>query len=485
MQVKTKQNLKKFTYGHQFEPEKASLSEYLQLCVDNAPSRDKLEADILQKFFSEHSSTTEKEITNDNQKKLAMNCFLSLRAYKLIDDTDEVNRKYELTDIGKKLLSLKTDEKKMYLEFAKHILLNLSGTDLLKAIESINTRGELPTLQNIIAELNEMGYLLSKNVIYPSTMRQWLNKAGLFQSKGIISWDVFNDITGISFELLERAYDLTPEQKYFLLSMLDLAITDYTEWSKILEHTASIRKFNYDMKMFPKSVLEPLINLELIEMEKSTDGRGAKPNKIKLTAKAEKEILTPFIKNIADLTKVGDIELNKSLDQVITDISSPDIHIKGKALELLAIWMVRLCSLRFTAWRKRDIDTGKGEVDVMAASDNFVYSKWQIQCKNTEKVDIDVVAKELGMTFVTNADVILIVTTGEFSNDARVYADRVSTISRYYVILLDKNDVASLVMDKISIIPILDSIAKRTFARREYGLTNKEFEELTIEEYKI
>lgn len=146
MQVKTKANLKKFTYGHQFEPEKATLSEYLQLCADNAPSRDKLEASILQKFFSEHSSTTQKEITNDNQKKLAMNCFLSLRAYKLIADTDEINRKYELTDIGKKLLALRTDEKKMYREFAKHILLNLSGTDLLKAIEAINTRGEIPTL---------------------------------------------------------------------------------------------------------------------------------------------------------------------------------------------------------------------------------------------------------------------------------------------------------------------------------------------------
>lgn len=482
MQIKTKENIKKFTYGHQFEPEKASLSDYLQLCADNVPSREKLEENILHKFFSEHSSTTEEEVTNDNQKKLAMNCFLSLRAYKLIADTDVVNKKYELTEIGKKLLSLKSDENVMYREFAKHILLNLSGTDLLKAIESINTRGEIPTLQNIIAELNEMGYLLSKNVIYPSTMRQWLNKAGLFQSKGIISWDVFNDLTGISFVLFESAYDLNPEQKYFLLSMLDLAIIDYTEWSKILEHTVSIRKFNYDMKMFPKTVLEPLINLDLIEMERSTEGRGAKPNRIKLTAKAEKEILTPFIKNIADLTKVGDIELNKSLDQVITEISSSDIYIKGKALELLAIWMVRLCALRFTAWRKRDIDTGKGEVDVMAASDNFVYSKWQVQCKNTEKVDIDVVAKELGMTFVTNADVILMVTTGEFTNDARIYADRVSTISRYYVILIDKNDIASLVTDKTLIIPILDSIAKRTFARREYGLTNKEYEELNTYE---
>lgn len=479
MKVKTKENLKKFTYGHQFEPEKASLIGYLQLCEDNIPSRDKLEKEILNKFFTNHSNNTNTEIKDDNQKKLAMNCFLSLRSYGLVSDTGE--REYELTELSKRILSLKDDESKMYREFVKHILLNLSGTDLLKAIEAIVTRGEEPTLQNIIDELNEMGYLLSKNVVYVSTMRQWLSKAGLFQSKGIIAWDVYNDITGISFELLQEAYNLTPEQKYFLLSMLDLGITEFTEWSKILEHTVSIRKFNYDMKMFPKSVLEPLIKLGLIEMEKATEGRGAKPNRIKLTEKAQREILTPFIKNIANLTKVGDIELSKSLENVIVEISSPEIHIKGKALELLAIWMVRLCSLRFTAWRKRDVETGKGEVDVMAASDNFVYSKWQVQCKNTSRVDVDVVAKELGMTFVTNADVVLIVTTGEFTNDARIYADRVSTISRYYVILLDKNDIASLISDKTSIVPILNAIAKRTFARREYGLTNEEFDEISSE----
>ena len=31
--------------------------------------------------------------------------------------------------------------------------------------------------------------------------------------------------------------------------------------------------------------------------------------------------------------------------------------------------------VRFTEWRKRDIETGKGEMDVVAASDSFVYSK--------------------------------------------------------------------------------------------------------------
>ena len=84
MPRKTKDNLKKFTYGHQFEPEKAKLDEYLELCDKNSPSRDSLEKAFLNKFFSKHSGGTKKAIADDNQKKLAMNCFLSLRSYQLV-----------------------------------------------------------------------------------------------------------------------------------------------------------------------------------------------------------------------------------------------------------------------------------------------------------------------------------------------------------------------------------------------------------------
>tara|TARA_Y100000588_G_scaffold360002_1_gene419458 strand:- start:4315 stop:5757 length:1443 start_codon:yes stop_codon:yes gene_type:complete len=476
MAKKKKENLKRFTYGHQFEPAKADLQDYIKLCECHVPDRVVLQEAIRTKFFSSHSAKTAASSTDDNQRKLAMNCFLSLRAYGLVEGN---STEYNLTDLSRKLLTLSSTPDLMLREFSKHILQNLSGTDLLKAIESLNSRGDNPTLQKIIAELNEMGYLLAANSVYPSTMRQWLNKGGLFDSKSIIAWDVYYELTGISKDFLEKAYTLTPGQKYFLLSLLELDVRDFEFWNRILEHTASVRKIDYDMKMFPSTVLIPLQSLGVIELEKSTEGRGAKPNKVKLSKKAVAEFLIPFIQNIAKLCSVEESELNKSFENVLLDVESEDIHIKGRGLELLAIWMVRLCSLRFTEWRKRDIETGKGEVDVLAASDTFVYSKWQIQCKNTSKVDVDVVAKETGMTFVTNADIIMIVTTGTFTNDARIYADRVSTVSRYYIILLDGGDIASIREDKTSVTHILDKHAKRTFARKEYGLTNIEFAEFS------
>jgi site-specific DNA-methyltransferase (cytosine-N4-specific) len=144
--------------------------------------------------------------------------------------------------------------------------------------------------------------------------------------------------------------------------------------------------------------------------------------------------------------------------------------------------MIRLTSLRFTSWRLRSYEsTGGGEVDVLAASDSFVYSRWQIQCKNTKKVDVDVLAKEVGMTFVTGADVIMIVTTGEFTRDAWQYASRMMDVSRYYIILLQKEDLDKIKEDKTNIIKILDKKARRVFAKKELQMSDNDIDELEIE----
>ncbi|MBN3910754.1 MAG: restriction endonuclease [Nostoc sp. NMS1] len=142
--------------------------------------------------------------------------------------------------------------------------------------------------------------------------------------------------------------------------------------------------------------------------------------------------------------------------------------------------MIRLTSLRFTKWRSRE--NGKGEVDVLAASDRFVYSRWQIQCKNTNKVDIDVLAKEIGLTFVTGADVVMVVTTGEFTRDAYQYAYRMMEVSRYYMILLQKDDIEAIKRDKTNIVEIFDRKARRVFAKKELDVSDQELNEIEQEE---
>jgi hypothetical protein len=146
-------------------------------------------------------------------------------------------------------------------------------------------------------------------------------------------------------------------------------------------------------------------------------------------------------------------------------------HERGIALELLAIWLVRLLGLRFSSWRARSFyETGGGEVDVIAASDRIVYSRWQIQCKNTRsKIDVDTVAKEVGLTFLTHADVVLVLTTSGFTSAAIDYSNQVTELSRHYVILLDGADIAEVTADKSKIVDILNVKARRVFAKREIG----------------
>jgi len=182
---KKAENIKKFTYGHQFEVGKASIKDYVDLICKNAPSRERLEEDIRKIFFEHHSGGVDDSIKQDNQRKLAMNCFLSLRAYGLLVDKAGSKNEYSITNVSEEIKNSSNNEIALK-TFAKHILINLSGTDLLRSLETLNRRGEKVTLQALIQELNEMGYELSKNVIYISTMRNWLNEAGLFDTKNTV-----------------------------------------------------------------------------------------------------------------------------------------------------------------------------------------------------------------------------------------------------------------------------------------------------------
>ncbi|ACK72671.1 DNA methylase N-4/N-6 domain protein [Gloeothece citriformis PCC 7424] len=472
----------KFTYGHQFEPEKFSLAEIMKLCQDCEPNRRYLQQEIANRYFAQHSQQSKSQTAKtSNIDKLAMNCFLSLRAYGLVEKTED-DWTYKVTEIAQNILDKQNNPEESNKLLARHILTNLTGMSLLKAIEAINARNEQPKLELIGYELQEMGFSISPNAIYVSTMRSWLSLAGVFEREYEINWDVVADILGINKDYIDELYTLTPEQKYFLLSMIHLDIRDFEPWNKISNYGRSVYKVKFTSKSFVKDIIQPLVNVGLIETEKSTGGRGAKPNQVKLTQKARNELVKRLIETIADQTQLSETELNRTFEDVINDLDHPDKHVKGKALELLAIWMIRLTSLRFTKWRKRDYETGNGEVDVLAGSDRFVYSRWQIQCKNTKKVDVEVLAKEIGMTFVTGADVVMIVTTGEFTKDAFQYAYRMMEVSRYYMILLQKEDLELIKQNKTNIITILDKKARRVFAKKELGMTQIQIDEIESEE---
>lgn len=439
------------------------------MCVGHEGDRAALQEAIRASYFPGHGNS-------DNSRKMAMNCVLSLNAYRLLAFTDATNKTYAVTNLSRELLTLRDDEAALFRRFAVHILTELDGLLLLRLVENIRARGEQVTLEYLGEEMNDLGLKIPPNSTYISTMKSWLARANVCRANGWeINWDVVYDLLHLDAKAIDSLYDLSPEQKYFLLSLVCSDVREFTPSNTVAHHARSVYSVRVTSKNLVKDVLEPLEARGLIETQKTTSGRGAKPHDVRLTDEGRNNLLKPLLESIAQVAELTSADLNRTFEDVVADLTHAEKHVRGIALELFAVWIIRLLGLRFSKWRLRSFQaTGGGEVDVLAASDKIVYSRWQIQCKNLQsgsKVDVDTVAKEVGLTFLTKADVVMLVTTGSFSADAINYANQVTDTSRYYIILLDGNDIARIIADRARIVDILNVKARRVFAKKELGLT--------------
>lgn len=62
------------------------------------------------------------------------------------------------------------------------------------------------------------------------------------------------------------------------------------------------------------------------------------------------------------------------------------------------------------------------------------------------------------------------------------YASRMMDVSRYYMILLQREYINAIKQDKTNIIKILDKQARRLFAKKELEMPEKEIAEIELEE---
>ena len=145
-----------------------------------------------------------------------------------------------------------------------------------------------------------------------------------------------------------------------------------------------------------------------------------------------------------------------------SDIASSNTHARGLALEALAFKLMRLINLDYVATRLRGSQTGGAEVDLIFESARLVYTRWQIQCKNTRAVALDDVAKEVGLTHMTKSNAIVMVTTGKIGPRARDYAKEVMRTSNLCIMMLDGADLTAIDANPARIVDLLNREAKRT-----------------------
>src|SRR5207248_1337258 len=135
-------------------------------------------------------------------------------------------------------------------------------------------------------------------------------------------------------------------------------------------------------------------------------------------------------------------KLNTSLAEIEANLKSRDKHVKGVALELLALRIATDAGLTPLRFRLRAAQTSGAEVDLVAEGVHLHFSRWLFQCKNTKKVEVADAAKEVGMAVLLRAHVIVLVTTGRFTDTVRTYARDIMDLEPLQIILIDADVLA-------------------------------------------
>jgi len=443
-------------FGSEFSPSQIDLKRVLELLHENQGNEKAFEKAVQTLYFDKNNSTA----SAYNRAKLANNTKLGVRAYGLIDD------KGMLTSVGRELYELRDHEKALHERLARHILLNLHGTSVVQCVQDMQAAGETVTLVSLRQWLLERGVLFPRGGKHPSIMRLWLEKAGVFaKDSWRVAEAVLQSVRGIGTEELEALAKLPVGQRFFLRALLNLGTGGPFSASDVEQLATATYGFKFNEKGLAKEILYPLQTAGYITMEKTT---RAKSPSITITGKLLKEVFEPLLTQLEKQTS-DDLRplLRKPLAEIVDELKSEDRHVKGLALEALAFKLMRLIDLDYVRTRLRGIATGGAEVDVIFESTRLVFSRWQVQCKNTATVSLDDVAKEVGLTHFLKSNVIVIVSTGDIGAEARRYANKIMKDSNLAVVMVDRADIGAIIENPVTILVVLTREAKHAMKLKE------------------
>lgn len=420
-------------FGSEFSPSQIELPTLLEIVERHQGDPRALELEIRDTYFSQHSQQGDGDY---NRGKLANNCKLGLIAYGLID------RAAVFTPTGQALFDLRHDEAALYDHLARHILLNLKGMTLVQCLQDMVAAGEEITLDSLRLALEVRGVLFPRGGKHPSMMRLWLAKSGVIVGN---RWQVnpirLRAVLGTDPEEYPTLARFTPQQKAFLLALANTGVTTPQPANEIAKLAAATYGVRFPDKSLPKDVLNALEGAGYIKATKTTGGRGAKPFMVEPTPKVDAEILGPLLDQLKDQVDPKLLSLlTKPLAEILDEINDTDRYVSGLALEALAFKLMRTLGMDYMATRLRASSTGGAEVDLVFQSARLVYSRWQVQCKNTARVALDDVAKEVGLTHFLKSTVIVMVTTGDIGAEARRYANKIMSDSNLAIVMIDRTD---------------------------------------------
>jgi site-specific DNA-methyltransferase (cytosine-N4-specific) len=432
-------------FGSEFSPSQIELPIVLEFAKQHGGDWNAFEAAVKSRYFSENATS------DYNRRKLANNTKLGMIAYGLID------REARLTKFGEELYALRSQPDKLHAELARHILLNLHGMTLVQCLQDIQSAGETVDLVKLREWLEERGIHFPRGGKHPSMMRLWLEKAGVFTNGWNVSAAKLKELVGASTEEIEALADLSAEQRAFLKTLANMAGAGPFQSNEIEKLATATYGVRFHEKGLPKQVLYPLEKSGFLTLVRGTKeaGRGAKPFSVQPTEKLQKEIITPLLDQLEKQTS-SDLRplLRRSMKDILADLNAMETHRRGLALEALAFKLMRLLDMDYVATRLRGSATGGAEVDLIFQSARLVFSRWQVQCKNTPRVNLEDVAKEVGLIHLLKSNVIVVVSTGEIGASARGYANKVMGDTNLCLVLVDGDDLLAIEKNPAAIVDV-------------------------------
>lgn len=432
-------------FGTQFSPNQIYLPRLLQLVSENEDDETAPLIDaIVAAFFNDK--------TERDRHAMAGNCKNSLVSYGIMKSGGGVH----FTEFGRQLYNI-SDESEQCDFLAKHILKNLNGMILIDTLRGMERNGERITKETVVAKLNAKGFdEISKTSNNIPVMKLWLNKAGVLRA-----WQIdehkLNELT----ELTEAEYGLlktlSSEQYYFLRALCNTNTLTFQKAADIRRLATDTYGINFVQSNFSQAVIQPLQEKGLIEVQRTTEGHGARTPLIKLTELTMRSIVLPVLQQLEGKIENEVVEyLQKPLSELRVDINSDNTYLKGIALEAFAIKIMMIIGLDFIRTRLKGSETAGAEIDALFDSSRLLYTRWQVQCKNTTKVSLDQIAKEVGLSHVLKTNAIVIMTTGAVSAAARKYANEIMRSMNLCIIMVEGPDIDAIIAEPTRILDVFN-----------------------------
>lgn len=443
--------------GTQFSSSRFDLREFIKALCDHSGDKAALMKVI---WAPPVFITTRKRAPTRRNKSLPLE---AAAQYGLLG-----RRTYVATDLARELSALSGQD--LYEAFARHILLNLGGLRVVEACQQMRVDALQITGDTLARYLTDQAFRVTEHNTQINTMRLWLAKAGIFpdQSRGHDIWEVDvaakERILGLREGTIEILAGLKPDQVEFALALSRINPRGEYLAAGVRANAEASSGLRLARASLPDQYLRPLEKAGLITW-RSGGTAGGKSAKLKTTPAFQHKLLGQFLTHtLKDLDPLLTAYYTRRPEDIYRDLESSDTFVKGQALEAFAVQVMRLLGLRFVSWRKRAADTtGGAEIDVlMSGVFGGVPTRWQVQCKNKPagSVDLEDVAKEIGLLPLTQATHVMVIANCRFTRDARTYADAVMAADPVAIYLLDRDDFNAIKRDPANLSMILRAKAE-------------------------